>query len=585
MTDGVLPGAGVDAPPRVTAAARRGSDPVRLLSIGLSAVLLLLVAPPVIVLLLNSLFEMDVDGSHGAFTLDNFARLLRQADLLTSVANSVIFATFSTILALFLGGTLAWIVERTNAPFRMLAYLMTVISMGMPFIVYVPAWLFFLGRAGPVNDLYRTFTGNTDVLVNVNSMAGMVLIEGFGWIPLVFLLFAASFRASNAELEEAARMSGASVFQMMARVSLPLTAPAALATGLFVFIRTLEAFDVPKLVGTAAGIDVMTTDIYDNVRMVPPQIGYASAFSVVLTAIIAVLMYFYSRISLNAARFATVTGKGFRPRPLDLGRHRWIGGMVVLLNVLVVLVLPLVTLLWISLTPYTQPFRLSALHLLTLENFAIILSDRGYIELVVNTLIIAACAATATMLLMVLSGWVAARRKALATLVDQLTTLPLLMPGIVLGVAMMDVALRSPIPLYSTLTIVVIAFVIRYMPYGMRYTFTGVMQIHKELEEAAGVSGASPIVGLVRVVVPLLWPAILSGWLFVFLNSARELSIALILAGPDTKTIAVAVFDQASNGQFSEVAALGLLWTLLMSVFAMAFFLVARRRASGAFGL
>jgi iron(III) transport system permease protein len=562
---------------------RSPRDPVRPLSWAVAIVLLLLVGPPILILVANSLFEVAIDGTYGAFTLENFTRLLSQANLLRSAGNSLVFALGATVVALVLGGTLAWIVERTNAPFRMLAYLMTIISLGMPFIVYVPAWLFFLGPAGPINDTYRSLTGGSELLFDVSSMTGMVLIEGFGWIPLVFLLFAASFRASNAELEEAARMSGATVFQMMMRVSLPLAAPAAIATGLFVFIRALESFDVPKLVGTAAGIQVMTTDIYDSIRTVPPQIGHASAFSVLLTVLIAVLMYFYGRLSLNASRFATVTGKGFRPRPLDLGRMRWLGGLFIVLTVMILLILPLLTLLWVAVTPYTQAFRLAALPTMTLDNFVIILTDSTYIELIINTLIIATAAATGTMALMVLAGWIAARRRALATLIDQLTTVPLLLPGIVLGVAMMDVALRSPISLYSTLTIVVIAFMVRYMPYGMRYTFTGVMQIHKELEESAGVSGASSITTLLRIVVPLLWPAILSGWLFVFLNSARELSIALILAGPDTKTIAVAVYDQASNGQFSEVAALGLLWTALMSIFAMAFFIVARRR-NGAFG-
>ena len=148
----------------------------------------------------------------------------------------------------------------------------------------------------------------------------------------------------------------------------------------------------------------------------------------------------------------------------------------------------------------------------------------------------------------------------------------------------MDVALRSPIPLYSTLSIIVIAFVIHYMPYGMRYTFGGVLQIHRELEESAGVSGASSLAVLRRIVVPLLWPAVLAGWIFIFLNASRDLSTPIILAGPDTKTIAVAIFDQAANGEFSEVAALGLLWSLLMSSVAMIFYVCMRRRGGNLFG-
>jgi iron(III) transport system permease protein len=189
------------------------------------------------------------------------------------------------------------------------------------------------------------------------------------------------------------------------------------------------------------------------------------------------------------------------------------------------------------------------------------------------------------MALMVVCGWLVARRRSCHTVLDQLVTLPMLLPGIVLSVAMMDVALRSPVPLYSTLSIIVIAFVVHYLPYGMRYTFSGVLQIHKELEESAGVSGASPLLVLRKVVMPLLWPSILAGWLFIFLNASRDLSTPIILAGPDTKTIAVAIFDQATNGDFGEVAALGLAWSFLMSSVAVAFYVFMRRRGGSAFGL
>lgn len=579
----IVDGSAQDARPPFLEAARhsRYRDPLWFLSLAMVVVIGCLVLPPFVSLVRNSLFEMMPDGSAGAFTLENFARLAATGQFVQSAVNSVIFALFSTLLAILLGGSLAWIVERTNAPFRDLAYLMTVVSLSIPGVIYVPAWLFFLGPTGPLNDLYR-LAGGSGLLFNVNSMAGMVMIEGFAWIPLTFLLFAASFRMANAELEEAARMSGANVFEMMRRVSIPLAAPAAFAGALFIFIRSLQAFDVPKLVGTGAGIKLLTTDIYDSIRSVPPQIGHASAFSVALTVLVAGLLFLYSRLALNASRYATVTGKGYKPRPLALGWARWVCGAIVVLNVMIVLALPLLTLLWVALTPFVRPVRLAAFSSLTWDNFATVLFDDRYFELITNTLIVSASAATVTMLLMVVCGWLVARRRVYHTVLDQMIALPMLIPSIVLSVAMMDLALRSPIPLYSTLSIVVIAFVVHYLPFGMRYTFTGALQLHKELEESAGVCGASPLVMLRRVVIPLLMPSIVAGWLFIFLNASRDLSTAIILSGPDTKTIAVAIFDQAINGQFSEVAALGLLWSLMMSVVAMVFyFLVQRRSGNG----
>lgn len=557
-----------------------------LLALAMLLVIACLVLPPVVTLVQNSLFVMNPDGSHGAFTLDNFTHLVSEKGILASGWNSIQFAALSTLFSLLFGASLAWVVERTDAPHRSLAYLMTVVSLGIPLIIYVPAWLFLLGPVGPFNELYRNLTGNGGNLFTVNSIAGMVAIETLGWLPMSFLLFAASFRTANAELEEAARMSGAGILTMVLRVSIPLAAPAALATGLFIFIKTLQAFDVPKLVGTSAGIKLLTTDIYDDIRAaVPPKVGQASAYSVVLTVLVAGLMYLYSRLSLNASRFATVTGKGFRPRPLPLGRLRWLGGGLIWANCIVVLVLPILTLLWIALTPFVRPVRVAAFKSLTLDNFRVVLGSHGYFELIVNTLITAAAAASVTMALMVVCGWLVARRQAFHAVTDQLITLPMILPGIVLSVAMMDVALRAPIPLYSTLTIVVIAFVIHFLPFGMRYTYGGVLQIHKELEESAGVCGASPGKILLKVVMPLLWPAIMAGWVFIFLNAARDLSTAIILAGPDTKTIAVAIFDRAVNGELSEVAALGLLWSLLMSSIAIVFYLVMKRRGTMIFGM
>lgn len=557
-----------------------------LLALAMLLVIACLVLPPVVTLVQNSLFVMNPDGSHGAFTLDNFTHLVSEKGILASGWNSIQFAALSTLFSLVFGASLAWVVERTDAPHRSLAYLMTVVSLGIPLIIYVPAWLFLLGPIGPLNELYRNLTGNGGNLFNVNSIAGMVAIETLGWLPMSFLLFAASFRTANAELEEAARMSGAGILTMVLRVSIPLAAPAALATGLFIFIKTLQAFDVPKLVGTSASIKLLTTDIYDDIRAaVPPRVGQASAYSVVLTVLVAGLMYLYSRLSLNASRFATVTGKGFRPRPLPLGRLRWLGGGLIWANCIVVLVLPILTLLWIALTPFVRPVRVAAFKSLTLDNFRIVLGSQGYFELIVNTLITAAAAASITMALMVVCGWLVVRRQAFHAVTDQLITLPMILPGIVLSVAMMDVALRSPIPLYSTLTIVVIAFVVHFLPFGMRYTYGGVLQIHKELEESAGVCGASPGKILLKVVMPLLWPAIMAGWVFIFLNAARDLSTAIILAGPDTKTIAVAIFDRAVNGELSEVAALGLLWSALMSSIATCFYLLMKRRGSTMFGI
>ena len=561
----------------------RRLGPTGALALGAIGVLAVLVLPPLAMLLQGSLTETNPDGSAGAGTLRHFHELLDDPHLYRSALNSVTFAAAATLVSLLFGGALAWIVERTDAPLKPLTYLTTIVSLGTPYILYVTAWLFLLGRAGPLNDAWRNL-GGQGLLFDVYSLPGMILIEGFLWSPLVFLLLSATFRAANADMEEAARMSGASVLATVWRISLRLAWPAILAMALFVFIRNLEAFDVPVLVGTPGRITLLTTDIYLATREVPPLLGHASAFSVVMMAVVGLLLVLYGRVSRNAERYASVTGKGFRPRPFALGPGRWVAGGLILLNFVLVLGLPLAALLWVSFSPFLRPMRWAGLHNLTLKNYVAVFNVPHYLSLAVNTLLVTAAAATAAIAITTIAAWIAARRRPGGAALDQLATLPLVFPGIVLGVAMMELALRAPFPLYGTLTLIAVGFTIRYMPYGMRYAYSGVLQIHRELEEAAGVAGAGAVGTLRRVVVPLLSPALLSGWLFIFLIAAKELSMAVLLAGPGSQTMAVAMFDLWVNGQGGELSALGLLWAVLMTAFATLFYVVARRNSAAAYG-
>ena len=177
-------------------------DPRRLIAALVGVVLAVLMLPPLWILIQDSVTTTDAIGNVTGWTFEHFRRLLSDRDALRSIWNTLVFATGSTVLSLITGGVLAWLVERTNAPCKILAYLATIISMGTPYILHVIAWLFLLGKVGPLNDLYRTVTGSSENLFNVNSMAGMILIEGFLWSPLVFLLLGATFRAANADMEE-----------------------------------------------------------------------------------------------------------------------------------------------------------------------------------------------------------------------------------------------------------------------------------------------------------------------------------------------------------------------------------------------
>jgi iron(III) transport system permease protein len=319
-------------------------------------------------------------------------------------------------------------------------------------------------------------------------------------------------------------------------------------------------------------------------KKMPPDIGFVSAYAVVMVAIIAVLLHFYGKLSERAERFASITGKGYRPRPFRLGSARWIGAAVVLCNFLIVLVLPLAAILWMAITPFMQPLRVSAFKGITLENFVHVFSDSYYRELAFNTVVVASAVATLVVFLTFLTGWIVARRKFGSRIIDQLVTIPLVFPGIVLGIAMLQIALNAPFAIYGTLWIIIVGFVIRYVPYGMRYSFSGVLQIHKELEQAAAVSGASTGQMLRKIIAPLLSPALASAWIFVFLIASKEMSMPLLLSGPKSQTIPVAMFELWTSGQSGEVAALGLVWAALMTLLSACFYAVSRRASANTFG-
>jgi iron(III) transport system permease protein len=545
-------------------------------SIIVGAMLALLVLPPLYFLVIGAI-TVD-EGGQTRYTLERFSMLMGQRGILVSTWNSFVFAIGSAILALLIGGLAAWLVERTNAPLKSLTYLTNVIALGTPYVLYTSAWLLLLARSGPINTWYRQLSGDTGVLINVYGMGGMILIEGLLWSPLVFLLLGATLRNFNPALEEAARMSGATTWGTIRRVTLPLSMPSILALSMLVFIRTVEAFEVPALVGLPGRVHVLTTDIYEMMhRTMPPDIGSASALSLLLLFIVAALLFWYGRLTRNAEKFATVTGKSFRPNQIDLGGWRPLAGLALGFYFFLLIVLPAFILVWASLLPFYQTFRSQAFPLLTLDNYRAVLNSPRYLTLVMNTLVIAFASATAVMLLTAVSAWLTVRKAPGARVLDNLGTAPLVFPGIVLGVGVMQFFLHVPVGIYGTVWIIVWALVINYLPYGVRYSYAGMIQLHRELEEAAAAAGATPITGFRRIVFPLLAPSLIAGWLFIFLLATRVLSLPVLLSGPGSQTMAVAMFDLWGNGQGPELAALGLMWSLSMTCIAVIFYLVARR--------
>jgi len=537
-----------------------------------------LVLPPLYSVLQTSLFTTKLTGELDEFTFRYYQELFRELQVLGPFLNTVYFSIGSALFATIIGAVVAWIVTRTDTPLRGLGYFTAFASFGTPFILYTIGWLLLLGKAGPVNYWLRTFLNQSEPVLNVYSLWGMVLIESFLWSPFVFLMIAASFRSMDPSLEEASAACGARLWQTLQRVSLRLMLPAFFSVVLLIFIRSFESFEIPALVGLPGDIRVLTTSIYLDSQRMPPTYGRAGAFSVLLMLVVAGALYLYFHVTREGERFHTVTGKGYRPTLIQLGSWRYVTAALLLVYSFVLLVLPFLIVLWASLLPFYMQPSFEAFSLFTLKNFVTAIHFPKITDSIKNSVLLGLGSASVVMLLTTFASWILVRTKLRGRwLLDLLTTLPLLFPGIVMGLAIMRFYLIVPIPIYGTLWILLVAFITRYIPYGIRYTHAGLLQLHRELEEAAYTSGASWSNAMRRVTLPLLTPSFLGGWVFVFLLSAKELSMSILLVSPQTPVVSVAIFELWENGQVGELAAFGVIWTLILVSVAIIYYLIARR--------
>ena len=502
----------------------------------------------------------------GALTFDAVARAY-SADALGGMAvSSVTFAVGTAVLAVPLGTVLAYLTMRTDMPFKGPLFVAALTPLVIPCILHTIAWIFLTSpRIGPLSQLLAMLPGSPTI--DIFSIWGMIWVEGLHLTPLVFLLMAAAFRSMDPSLEEVALASGASLPRVFTRITLPLVKPALFASILITGIRALEAFEVPALLGIPRGIWVFTSRIWRALERVPSDFGLAGAFAISLLVITSVLVFLYARLGKRSQRYQTVTGKGFRPRVVSLGRWKGPAVIFAISYVTVAVVLPLLNLLYISTQRfYAQP-SLETIANATFDNYRYTFTHPQVLRAFRNSMLLGIGAATALVLLTAVASWLVVRSRARGrSAVDHLASIPLVIPGLVVGVALLVVYLRVPVPIYGTLWILFIAYLTRYLPYGMRYSSSSMYQVGSELEESAYVSGASWWYTFRRVHLPLLVPGLVAGWIYIVIVSVRELSSSILLYSPGNEVLSVLIWEQWENGQFTELAALGVVMVAILMV-------------------
>lgn len=543
---------------------RRIATPKTLIIVAVVAVIGYLSLVPLLYLLWGTFF--DASG----FTTEAFDRAYSSTGLGELIANSTIFAVGATMVSVVMGTLLAFLTERTDVPLKRLIFAGSLIPLIIPGILYTIAWIFLASpRIGLINRVLEPIFGPG--AFDVFSLTGMILVQGMDNAPLVFLLMVAAFRSMDPSLEESALMSGASLPRVFRKITLPLAKPALFAAFLIMAVKNIEAFETPALLGMPKGIWVFTSRIWRVLDTHPADYGQAGAYSLSLLLITSLGIYFQTRFSRRGKAYQTVTGKGFRPRPMPLGRFRNLIGAGLLFYFFIAIVLPAFILLYMSTQPFYQVPSVDTMTNMTFENYRYVFDHPQTMRAFRNSFVLGIGAATLVMFGTAVASWLVVRSKLPGRwLVDNLAFVPLVIPGLVLGVSLLFVYLRFPVAIYGTMFILLISYVTRYMPYGMRYASTSMYQIGGELEESAQVSGASWWQTFRRVNLPLLVPGLMAGWIYIVMTSVRELSSSILLYSPGNEVLAVMIFEQYENGQFTELAALGtlLIGALVVLVYA-----------------
>ncbi len=532
------------------------------------AIGLWLVLVPLAGLLLTA-FTEDTGLGFGAFTLDNFVDAYSGPRLLRLIGNSVIYAAGTAVVTFVIGGFVAWAVERTDAPGAMLFHNLALLSFAIPGLLMAMAWIFvFSPNIGWVNAVLKSAFGLKNAPFNIYSMAGMIWSLSSHYFPLAYLALGPALRALDVRMEEAGLVSGGRYWQVLPKITLPLLRPAILSGLLLLFIMGLSSYEVPRVIGLPARIEVFTTRIQNAAIETPPEFGVASALSLLLLVVCLVAVYFYRRATRNAEAFATITGKGYMPTRIELGRWRWPVSIAIMLMFLLTLGLPLFTLAWQSFfSNLSQPFMNSPPKA-TLANYAYILRYPIFLGAVRTSVVVSAMAATVVVVLTMVMAWIARRSTSrFAWLLDALASAPIAVPSVIVGASILFTYLVIPIGVYGTIWILLIAYVTLSLPYGMRFASSGITQIHRELEEVAEVSGARTGQMLRRVLLPLLLPFLLAAWIYVFVLSVRELGASIFLVGPGVNvlgTISLTMWEE--GGSYGAVAALGVIQILPLLV-------------------
>jgi iron(III) transport system permease protein len=551
------------------------SQPVNWVFLFVGGIIGFLSLYPTFFLFYGSLVDAPL-GVPGKFTLQNYVRAYGDAEAYPLLLNSFVFGIGSSGLSILFALALAWITIRTNAPFRRFFELTAIIPNILPPILVSISWVMLLNPSnGLINASLVNLLGIERGPFNIYSMPGLIFVEALILTPLAFLIIAAALKSMDPSLEESAKTLGSTEFGVMRRVTFPLIRPAILAAATLNFVRAVESFDTPAIIALPARIEVFTTKIWrEALGSFPTNHNLAATYGVGILGIALIFVYLYRRFTSQVESFSTVTGKGFRPHQIDLGPWRFAASGVAFLMLVLLVVLPILVLVLVAILPYYHVPTWQTWQNLTLDNFRYVWVTPRVHRAFLNSFFLALVGATACMVLASLAAYITVRTKITGRgIIEGLVFIPWAFPGTAMALGLLWAYVDFPIPIYATIWIILIAYVTRFLPYGLRAVTSTIIQVHKELEEASVVCGAGFIATFRRVLIPMMRPGVMAGWIILVTIFMREFSATLFLYSPGAEPLGPLLYFLYLDGMRGRVAAIG----LVISVISIILIAVAQR--------
>jgi iron(III) transport system permease protein len=554
------------------------------------AVVAVLVLTPLTFLILGSFSTAHIPTEFTSSKMgwSNYVEVWSDPDILDVVGNTLIYVIGVAAISISIAVALAWLVERTDIPGKIWIYAGVPMTLAMPGMLQAMAWVLLLSpRIGYINRFVMSLFGLEEAPFDVYTLTGMIVVEGLRLVPTAFLMLLPLLRAMDPALEEAAATSGATPRSALRKITLSLMLPGVVAVTIYQSMTALEAFEVPGILGLPANIHVFATKIYAILNSVSgiPAYGKANALAMLYIVFALGATWFYSRLISRSERFTVITGKGYQPRLTKLGPWRWLAFALVLLFLLFSIILPFLVLLYVSFLPYLQAPSLAAFKTMNWKNYELLWTTPLMLTVLKNTFFMVLITSTATVVLSFIVAMVVVRTKfAGRHVLDQLAFLPHAIPGIVMGLAFLWVFLEATtfgIDLHGGIWAISIAFTVGFMSYGTRSMNAALLQLHKDLEDAAKVSGANHWRTMLRIVYPLMAPTFVGVWIWVMLHAIRQAGKPLILyEGDENQVLAIVIWNMWDEGHITQVGAAGAVLVLFLLLMTVAVRALSRRRGA-----